>query len=127
MSNPVLTSRDLAMIKRIAMNVDADYQKVQKIQAKIDALQEELGNLNRNIDEMEAPVIRRTNGYKSTDLYEKVVTPLFNEDGSVKTDKNGHPMKATKYVLRYGENIFPPLDETNISIESEPNMSETTY
>lgn len=111
MSNVNLTSRDLAIIKRVAMNVDSDYQKVIKINAKIEELQAQAAELQTSIDEMEAPVLRKTGGYKSTDIYEKVVTPMFNEDGSVKTDKNGHPMKVTKYVLRYGENIFPPVEE----------------
>lgn len=114
MQNSNLTSRDLAMIKRIAMNVDADYQKVNKLNTKIQSLQAEVEELQATIDEMEAPVIRKTGGLRSTDLYEKVVTPMYNEDGSVKTDKNGHPMKATKYVLK--EKETPVVEEPHIDV-----------
>lgn len=116
MQNTNLTSRDLAMIKRIAMNVDADYQKVNKLNAKIVELQSTIAELQTNIDEMEAPVIRRTGGLRSTDLFEKVVIPMYNEDGSVKVDKNGHPMKSTKYVLKeQGENV----DNDNLEEETD--------
>jgi hypothetical protein len=123
MNEKTLTSRDLAQIKRIAMNVDADYQAVCKLNEKIAELTKKRDNLQIGIDEMEAPVIRKTGGYKSTDLYKKIVVPQFNADGTPKTDKEGRQLKSTKYVLRYGDSIFP-CEATNENIVEEPVGSD---
>ena len=117
MNEKTLTSRDLAQIKRIAMNVDADYQAVCKLNEKIAELTKKRDNLQIGIDEMEAPVIRKTGGYKSTDLYKKIVVPQFNTDGTPKTDKEGRQLKSTKYILRYGDSIFP-CEDTNENVEN---------
>lgn len=109
--NAILNARELAQVKRIAQNVDADYQKVCKLNAKIEALTIERDALQKGIDEMEAPVIRKTGGYKSTDIYEKQIIPQFNTDGTPKTDKEGKQLKVTKYVLRYSDSILPPTKE----------------
>lgn len=110
MNKNSLNARELAQIKRIAQNVDADFQKVCKLNEKIANLTKERDEIQQDIDEMEAPVIRKTGGFKSTDLYEKTVIPQFNEDGTPKTDKDGRQLKVTKYVLRYGDNVFPPKE-----------------
>ena len=60
---------------------------------------------------MEAPVIRKT-GFKSTDIYTKVIVPQMNEDGTAKVDKNGRPIKVTKYVLKYPDTIIPVAGNT---------------
>ena len=123
MTEKILNARELAQVRRIAQNVDADYQKVCKLNAQIEKLIAERDSLQQGIDEMEAPVIRKTGGYKSTDIYEKTLVPQFNEDGTPKVDKDGRQIKITKYVLRYGENIIPS-DETNVAQEEiEPRMS----
>lgn len=111
MENKILSVRELSQIKRIAQNVDADYQKVCKLNAKIDALVDERDALQQGIDEMEAPVMRKTGGYKSTEIYEKQVIPQFHADGMPKTDKDGRQLKVTKYVLRWGDSILPPVKE----------------
>lgn len=95
-----LNNRELAIIKRIAQNVDANYQKVCKLNEKISQLTAERDALQQEVDEMEAPVIRKTGGLKSTDLFEKTIIPQFNENGTPKTDKDGRQLKVTKYVLR---------------------------
>lgn len=112
MNEKSLNARELAAIKRVAQNVDASYQKVCKLNEKIFELTSQRDELQLEIDEMETPVIRKTGGYKSTDIYEKQVIPQFNENGAPKTDKEGRQLKVTKYVLRYGENVFP--------VESDP-------
>ena len=106
MSEKILNARELAQVKRIAQNVDADYQSVCKLNEKIKELTAQRDSLQQGIDEMEAPVIRKT-GFKSTDIYTKVIVPQMNEDGTAKVDKNGRPIKITKYVLRYPDTIIP--------------------
>ena len=113
MSEKVLNARELAQVKRIAQNVDADYQKVGKLNEKIAELTKERDELQQGIDEMEAPVIRKT-GFKSTDIYTKVIVPQMNEDGTAKVDKNGRPIKVTKYTLRYPDSIIPTPENGGI-------------
>ena len=58
MEEKILNARELAQVKRIAQNVDADYQKVGKLNEKIAELTKERDELQQGIDEMEARVIR---------------------------------------------------------------------
>ena len=44
---------------------------------------------------------------------------MFNEDGSPKCDKDGHPIKQTKYVLIYPDTIIPPVVEEEAKEETE--------
>lgn len=111
MSEKILNARELAQVKRIAQNVDADYQSVCKINEKIKELTAQRDSLQQGIDEMEAPVIRKT-GFKSTDIYTKVIVPQMNEDGTAKVDKNGRPIKVTKYTLRFPDTIIPAAGNT---------------
>ena len=111
MSEKILNARELAQVKRIAQNVDADYQKVCKLEEKIAELTKERDELQQGIDEQEAPVVRKT-GFKSTDIYTKVIVPQMNEDGTAKVDKNGRPIKVTKYVLKYPDTIIPVAGNT---------------
>ena len=111
MSEKILNARELAQVKRIAQNVDADYQSVCKINEKIKELTAQRDSLQQGIDEMEAPVIRKT-GFKSTDIYTKVIVPQINEDGTAKVDKNGRPIKITRYVLKFPDTIIPVAGNT---------------
>ena len=124
MNEKVLNARELAQIKRIAQNVDADYQSVCKINEKIKELTAQRDSLQQGIDEMEAPVIRKT-GFKSTDIYTKIIVPQMNEDGTAKVDKNGRPIKVTKYVLRYGDNILPPTNNPEKPVEESSEEPAT--
>lgn len=118
-----LNQMQLGIVKRIAQNVNGNFEKVAKLNEKIEALVEERDTLQTMIDEMEAPVVRMTGGYKSTDLYDKVIVPQFNEDGTPKVnEKTGYQVKTTKYVLKYPDTILPtvvekPVEET---VEATP-------
>jgi hypothetical protein len=128
MNDKILNNRELAIIKRVAQNVDADYQKVCKLNEKINALTKEVEELQLGINEQEAPVMRKTGGFKSTDIYKKEIIPQFNEDGTPKVDKDGRQIKVTKYVLRYGDTILPPMIDAEPQIEapSDANVSFNT-
>ena len=120
MNEKVLNARELAQVRRIAQNVDADYQKVGKLNEQIAKLTAQRDELQQGIDEMEAPVIRKTGGFKSTDIYEKTIVPQFEANGTPKTDKDGRQIKITKYVLRYPDTILPVEENTNAATETEP-------
>ena len=119
------TSRETAMLKRVYQNVDANYQKVKKLTFKRNELQKEIDSLMEEIELTDAPVVKKF-GYSSVDLVKKVINPLFNEDGSPKCDKDGHPIKQTKYVLIYPDTIIPPVVEEEsivlVSLTSEQNL-----
>lgn len=118
-----LNQMQLGIVKRIAQNVNGNFEKVAKLNEKIEALVEERNTLQTMIDEMETPVVRMTGGYKSTDLYDKVIIPQFNEDGTPKVnEKTGYQVKTTKYVLKYPDTILPPIVKESIeeTIESTP-------
>ena len=123
-----LNQMQLGIVKRIAQNVNGNFEKVAKLNEKIAALVEERDTLQTMIDEMEAPVIRMTGGYKSTDLYDKVIVPQFNGDGTPKlNDKTGYQIKTTKYVLKYPDTILPVEEKTEIGNGScEPAVAEET-
>ncbi len=104
--NKQFTQKTIAQWKRIAANVNADVIKRDKIIAKIAELNNELQELNSKIDLQEAPVKLVTNGFTTSDILTKVV----EETG--KFDKEGRPLKSTKYVLRYPETILPPMEGT---------------
>lgn len=127
MNEKVLNARELAQVKRIAQNVDADYQKVCKLEEKIAELTKERDELQQGIDEQEAPVVRKT-GFKSTDIYTKVIVPQMNEDGTAKVDKNGRPIKVTKYVLKYPDTIIPventPTEKEEVKEAEAPATEE---
>lgn len=118
-----LNQMQLGIVKRIAQNVNGNFEKVAKLNEKIEALVEERDTLQTMIDEMEAPVVRMTGGYKSTDLYDKVIVPQFNEDGTPKVnEKTGYQVKTTKYILKYPDTILPPIVEKPVeeTIEATP-------
>ena len=118
-----LNQMQLGIVKRIAQNVNGNFEKVAKLNEKITALVEERDTLQTMIDEMEAPVVRMTGGYKSTDLYNKVIVPQFNEDGTPKVnEKTGYQVKTTKYVLKYPDTILPPVVEEPVeeTVEAAP-------
>ena len=126
MNDKVLNARELAQVRRIAQNVDADYQKVGKLNEQIAKLTAQRDELQQGIDEMEAPVIRKTGGFKSTDIYEKTIVPQFNDNGTPKTDKDGRQIKVTKYVMRYPDTIIPvaPVSEEGQSEVTTPTEPE---
>lgn len=120
-----LNQTQLGIVKRIAQNVNSNFEKVAKLNEKIEALMGERDTLQTMIDEMEAPVVRMTGGYKSTDLYDKVIVPQFNEDGTPKiNEKTGYQVKTTKYILKCPDTIFPPIVEETIKENTEDTLAK---
>lgn len=96
---------EIATIKRTAQNVSLMVSKKNRLVEQIKALQAEYEELETMQEQYEAPIKSMTGGYGTEDLVEKVVETSG-------TDKNGKPIKVTKYVLKYPDTIIPPaLDE----------------
>ena len=98
-----ITTRQMAMIKRIAMNVNPLVVKKNKLISKINDLTVEIAEINDAIEGNEMGIKTITGGLSSEVLITKTVTD------SGKVDKNGNPIKVTKYepnpnVIQWDEN-----------------------
>ena len=122
------TNRDAARWKKIAAICFEDSVKRDKLQKKIMELQEELDTVNARI-EMNQATVKLDTGYTTDDLIDRIV------ETSDKKDKNGYPVKNTKYVLKYPETYVPvyagseapvemPVDPENPFPTTEPESHE---
>lgn len=106
----------IGSLKRTAQNVSPLVIKKQKLIAKKSEIDAELELLQSQIEQFEAPIKDVTGGYGTEDLIERVV------ETTDKVDKDGKPVKVTKWCLRYPETIIPveeaPVVEPS---EEEPN------
>lgn len=100
---------EIATIKRTAQSVASMVIKKNKIKAQLDELQAEYDQLATMQEQYEAPIKTITGGYTTEDLVERVV------ENTGKVDKEGRPIKQTKYNLKYPKTVIPaPCDEGTI-------------
>ena len=92
---------EIATIKRTAQSVNPMVSKKAKLKEQIDALQTEHDQLNTMQEQYEASIKTMTGGYGTEDLVDKVI------ETTSAVDKNGKPIKVTKYVLKYPETVIP--------------------
>ena len=104
--NKTLTVRQFAGVKRIAQNVNPLVVKKNKIAAKIDELNTEYNALIEEIEGHEMGVKALTGGLTSEDLVVKKV------EDTGKVDKDGKPVKVTKYEPKTGVVVFN--EEANV-------------
>lgn len=104
--NKTLTVRQFAGVKRTAQNVNPLVVKKNKIAAKIDELNAEYNALTEEIEGYEMGVKALTGGLTSEDLVVKKV----KDTGKV--DKDGKPVKVTKYEPKAGVVVFN--EEANV-------------
>lgn len=95
----------VASLKRTAQNVSPLVRRKQKLQAEIAEREEELKSIQVQLDTYEAPIKEATGGYSTEDLVVRTV------EVTDKVDKDGKPVKVTKWNLRYPETIVP-VEET---------------
>lgn len=98
--NKVLSIRQFASVKRIAMNVNPLVVKKNKVAARINELNAEYNALTEEIEGYEVGIKALTGGYTSEDL----VTKRVEDTGKV--DKEGKPIKKTTYEPKEGVVIF---------------------
>ena len=135
-----ITTRQMAMIKRIAMNVNPLVVKKNKLISKINDLTVEIAEINDAIEGNEMGIKTITGGLSSEVLITKTVTD------SGKVDKNGNPIKVTKYepnpdIVKWDENkkvyIINNVAESAIeeasaytseeSVDSTDNATENVF
>lgn len=136
--NKTLTIRQFASVKRIAQNVNPLVVKKNKIAAKIDELNAEYNALTEEIEGHEMGIKALTGGLTSEDLVVKKV------EDTGKVDKDGKPIKVTKYEPKAGTVVFneeanvyeihveePAIDnvapETVDDTEKAPEVESTTF
>lgn len=95
----------VASLKRTAQNVSPLVRRKQKLQAEIAEREEELKSIQVQLDTYEAPIKEATGGYGTEDLVVRTV------EVTDKVDKDGKPIKVTKWNLKYPETIVP-VEET---------------
>ena len=95
-----LSVRQFATVKRVAQNVNPLVVKKNKIAAKIDELNAEYNALVEEIEGHEMGIKALTGGLTSEDLVVKKV------EDTGKVDKNGCPVKVTKYEPKEGVVVF---------------------
>ena len=122
------TKFEIATIKRTAQNVSPMVSRKRKIAAQMIALKEEYDNLAKMQEQYEASIRTMTGGFSTEDLVNKVVETTNS------LDKNGNPVKITKFVLKYPDTVVPPTEEiptqkVEDTTEEEHNteVSETLY
>ena len=114
-----LSVRQFATIKRVAQNVNPLVVKKNKIIAKVSELNEEYSALLEEIEGHEMGIKALTGGFTSEDLVIKKV------EDTGKSDKDGKPIKVTKYEPKEGIVTFN--EETNMyEIHAEePKVDDT--
>lgn len=108
----------IASLKRTAQNVSPLVRKKQKLQAEIAEREEELKSIQIQIDSYEAPIKEVTDGYGTEDLIIRTV------EVTDKLDKDGKPVKVTKWNLKYPETIVP-VEELDAEPAELAEVAET--
>lgn len=122
---------ELAKMKRTAQNVDQYLRQKAKLEEQINQLNVKLDSINQLIELNDAPT-RALTGYSTSDLFKKVIAPTG------KIDKNGNPIKVTKFEFIYPDTIIPPITDGEKCVyedvnpqdeaaQENPKMSEYQY
>ena len=107
---------EIATIKRTAQNVNPMVTKKNKIALQIAELQAEYNTLSTMQEQYEASIKTMTGGYTTEDLVTKVVETTNS------VDKNGNPVKVTKFVLKYPDTVVPPI--MDVEFEEDPHPTD---
>jgi len=136
MNKKIITIRQFASIKQTAKIVAPLTVKKAKTQEKINALNEEIKEINAQIENWQNGVKLLTGGLTSEDLVIRTVEPYLDSEGNQKKDKEGKPLSVTKYVpnpanIEYSEEDkcyyikeTSPIEETDI-VDTENNVDDT--
>lgn len=103
---------EIATIKRTAQNVAPLVRKKNKIKEQLTNLEKELYLLETQQQQWEQAIITMTGGYTTEQLVDKVVETTSS------VDKDGNPVKITKYVLKYPDTVVPVIT-TVVSVQEE--------
>lgn len=104
----------VATLKRVAQSVSPLVRAKEKLVNQITECEQELKSIQVQIDAFQGPIKEMTGGYTTEDL---VVREVSVTD---KLDKEGKPVKVTKWVLRYPDTVIPvEQEEQEVPEEAE--------
>jgi len=113
MAKKVFDKFFVANLKRTAQMVSPMVRRKQKLTEEMSKIQNEIETLDTQIKGMDGHFREITGGYGVEDLIERVV------EDTGKKDKDGNPVKYTKWVLKYPETIVPEERETGCCPEPD--------
>ena len=119
-----LTSREVAVLKRIAQNNYPLTVQVEKIDKQIASLMEEKADKLAMLDRMEVGAIAMTGGYTSSQLIERVVLPAVDANGNQKVDKAGKLLTITRFVPKEGALVELSDGSFQITIDVAESTAE---
>lgn len=93
----------IASMKNIARSIAASVKERDKLEREIAERQERIVDINKDIEDSEA-IVRRKTGYGVMELVKGEVI----DKGKV--DKNGNPVRYTQYNLIYPDTVVPPVE-----------------
>lgn len=108
----------IASLKRTAQNVSPLVRRKQKLNAEIAEREQELKSIQVQLDAYEAPIKEVTGGFGTEDLVVRTV------EVTDKMDKDGNPVKITKWNLRYPETIVPVVEPEATGSEENEEADE---
>lgn len=118
MAKKVFDKFFVANLKRTAQMVSPMVRRKQKLTEEMSKIQSEIETLDTQIKGMGGHFREITGGYGVEDLIERVV------EDTGKKDKDGNPVKYTKWVLKYPETIVP---EDKITEEPMAGIGEVPF
>lgn len=115
---------EIATIKRTAQSVNPMVTRKNKITEQMAELQKEWDTLNAAQNQYEEAIKTMTGGFTTEDLVTKVI------ETTSAVDKNGKPIKVTKYVLKYPDTIIPPtadLEYVEDEVQNDEDMNGINF
>lgn len=122
-------------VKRVAQAVNPLITKRNKAKEAMDKAQADYDSFNAQVEGLQSG-IKQYVGFDVEQLVKKIVEPAVNEDGTPKTDKNGKPLKVTKYVptdiVSYDKEnrqyviTVPDAEEPKEEVENTENAEHVT-
>lgn len=103
----------VATLKRVAQSVSPLVRIKERLTKEIQEREKELESTQIQIDAFQGPIKEMTGGFSTEDLVQRVV------EVTDKLDKDGKPVKVTKWVLKYPETVIPVIEEEQ---EPEPKL-----
>lgn len=93
----------IASMKNIAKSIATSVKERDKLEREIAERQARIADINKDIEDSEA-IVRRKTGHGVMDLVKREVVDTG------KVDKNGNPVRYTQYNLIYPDTVVPPVE-----------------
>lgn len=93
----------IASMKNIAKSISSSVKERDKLEREIAVREARIADINKDIEDSEA-IVRRKTGYGVMDLVKREVVDTG------KVDKHGNPVRYTQYNLIYPDTVVPPVE-----------------